>query len=311
MQGAHEETRREGPLIVLAGALIMAIAPFTAIAFGDSLFVQTHRDLMWSLDAPIYAIAMVAPIVLVVVAVLALAFPRSATLRGLLGMAAVMAVAVAAGTWVFVLGVDGPQARAAFVNAAITLTVSAIAITVGGLWSLQPQLSLADPDRPITTLGPLLIVAGAVCLAAAPFVFLVFGEDTNRYVIEQRNRLWVDLPQYVVGILPALAAFVFAVGALIRRRSAVVATALLGVGVSTVLLATLSFWWLQGETHREGVIARPDMAAALRPSIVVLVIGAMVVLTGTVVHFFVSRRLRSGATASEPVTSRAVQGSSG
>ena len=72
MQGAHEETRTYGPLIVLAGALVMAIAPFTAIAFGDSLFVQTHRDLMWSLDAPIYAIAMVPPILLVVVAVLAL-----------------------------------------------------------------------------------------------------------------------------------------------------------------------------------------------------------------------------------------------
>ena len=56
MQGAHEETRSYGPLIVLAGALVMAIAPFTAIAFGDSLFVQTHRDLMWSLDAPIYTI---------------------------------------------------------------------------------------------------------------------------------------------------------------------------------------------------------------------------------------------------------------
>ena len=59
----------------------MAIAPFTAIAFGDSLFVQTHRDLMWSLDAPIYAIAMVPPVLLVVVAVLALAFPRSAVFR--------------------------------------------------------------------------------------------------------------------------------------------------------------------------------------------------------------------------------------
>ena len=167
MQGAHEETRSYGPLIVLAGALVMAIAPFTAIAFGDSLFVQTHRDLMWSLDAPIYAIAMVPPVLLVVVAVLALAFPRSAVFRGLLGMAAVMAVAVAAGTWVFVLGVDGPQTRAAFVNAAITLTVAAIAITVGGLRSLQSRWSLAEPDRPITTVGPLLIVAGAVCLAAA------------------------------------------------------------------------------------------------------------------------------------------------
>ena len=51
------------------------------------------------------------------------------------------------------------------------------------------------------------------------------------------------------------------------------------------------------------------MVAALRPSIVVLVVGAAVVLTGTVVHFFVSRRLRSGATVSQPVTLRAVQGS--
>jgi hypothetical protein len=305
MQGAHEETRSYGPLIVLAGALVMAIAPFTAIAFGDSLFVQTHRDLMWSLDAPIYAIAMVPPVLLVVVAVLALAFPRSAVFRGLLGMAAVMAVAVAAGTWVFVLGVDGPQTRAAFVNAAITLTVAAIAITVGGLRSLQPRLSLAEADRPITTVGPLLIVAGAVCLAAAPFVFLAFGDDTNRYGIEQRHRLWIDLPQYVAGVLPAVAAFVFAVAALIRRRSAVVATALLGVGLSTILLAVLSFWWLQG------VIARPAMVAALRPSIVVLVVGAAVVLTGTVVHFFVSRRLRSGVSVSQPVTLRAVQGSSG
>ena len=154
-------------------------------------------------------------------------------------------------------------------------------------------------------MGPLLIVAGAVCLAAAPFVFLAFGDDTNRYVIEQRHRLWIDLPQYVAGVLPAVAAFVFAVAALIRRRSAVVATALLGVGLSTILLAVLSFWWLQG------VIARPAMVAALRPSIVVLVVGAAVVLTGTVVHFFVSRRLRSGATVSQPVTLRAVQGSSG
>ena len=241
-----------GPLIVLAGALVMAIAPFTAIAFGDSLFVQTHRDLMWSLDAPIYAIAMVPPVLLVVVAVLALAFPRSAVFRGLLGMAAVMAVAVAAGTWVFVLGVDGPQTRAAFVNAAITLTVAAIAITVGGLRSLQPRLSLAEADRPITTVGPLLIVAGAVCLAAAPFVFLAFGDDTNRYVIEQRHRLWIDLPQYVAGVLPAVAAFVFAVAAFIRRRSAVVATALLGVGLSTTLLAVLSFWWLQGSDRPPG-----------------------------------------------------------
>jgi hypothetical protein len=67
----------------------------------------------------------------------------------------------------------------------------------------------------------------------------------------------------------------------------------------------LSFWWLQG------VIARPAMVAALRPSIVVLVVGAAVVLTGTVVHFFVSRRLRAGATVSQPVALRAVQGSSG
>ena len=89
------------------------------------------------------------------------------------------------------------------------------------------------------------------------------------------------------------------------RRSAVVATALLGVGVSTVLLAVLSFWWLQG------VIARPAMVTALRPSIVVLIVGAAVVLAGTVVHFFVSRRLRSSATVSQPVTLRAMQGSSG
>jgi len=95
------------------------------------------------------------------------------------------------------------------------------------------------------------------------------------------------------------------VAALIRRRSAVVATALLGVGVSTVLLAVLSFWWLQG------VIARPAMVAALRPSIAVLVVGAAVVLAGTVVHFFVSRRLRSRAPATQPVTLRAAQGSSG
>ena len=75
--------------------------------------------------------------------------------------------------------------------------------------------------------------------------------------------------------------------------------------MTTILLAVLSFRWLQG------VIARPAMVAALRPSIVVLVVGAAVVLTGTVVHFFVSRRLRSGATVSQPVTLRAVQGSSG
>ena len=92
---------------------------------------------------------------------------------------------------------------------------------------------------------------------------------------------------------------------MIRRRSAVVATALLGVGFSTILLAVLSFWWLQG------VIARPAKVAALRPSIVVLVVGAAVVLTGTVVHFSVSRHLRSSATVSQPVTLRAVQGSSG
>ncbi len=169
----------KGPLLVIAGATLMATAIFLPVVIGpETSFVSVHRQYFWFDDWRQYGGALMVPLTVGLAGVGALARPGSRAARAALVVAAAGAVVVAFGALAYDLTRSSkPQVESAYLRAVIGLAFGATIVLAGTVVAARSSTSAreAGAEGRSGAEGPLLGLAGAFLLAAAQPVALAIG----------------------------------------------------------------------------------------------------------------------------------------
>jgi hypothetical protein len=269
---ATEPVRRMRPvglLIVIAGAVMMAVAAFTPVTFGpESLFRDVHRLYFVFDDAIQYAAALLLSSGIAIAAVWGLAHPGSRSARRFVIAGGIVAIAAWIVMAVFVFQVslpadrltqafqfqpfqlDQPAVKSAYVRGLVALAVGVL-VVVTGVIVARPRSLLAEPELAASASGAVLGFIGGLILIVADFAVLALWAEASSghwngrrpYMTDVAWTFWEHRLVHMGALLPGVAVIIVALWALAspgsRRASrwflVVASTVAAGIVAATVV----------------------------------------------------------------------------